>query len=86
MKDPEDREIFLQLAGEEGHHAAVFHMLTKKCLKPKRTKAIVLPMMYRILGKKRLYPLIAQGEYAAERDYASVSERFPEVESVQAVC
>ena len=30
-----------------------------------------------------LYPAIAQGEYAAVKTYAPVSEKFPEVESVK---
>lgn len=30
-----------------------------------------------------LYPAIAQGEYAAVKNYAPVAEKFPEVESVK---
>ena len=84
VKDERDKETFKKLAAEEGGHAAVFFKLTKQTLKPKKTKAIFLPILYKVLGKKRLYPLIAKGEYDAEKNYAPVVERFPETKSVQA--
>ena len=84
VKDPKDREAFLQLAKEEGHHAAVFHKLTGKSVKGRRWKGTMLAALYRILGRKRLYPLIAKGEYAAVKTYAPVVDRFPEVAGVQA--
>ncbi len=83
VKDSRDAETFRQLASEEGHHAAVFRNLTNQTLTPKKTKAIMLPILYKIIGKKRLYPLIAKGEYDAEKNYAPVVEKFPEVESVK---
>ena len=83
VKDKQDAETFRRLAAEEGHHASVFKTLTNQTLKPKRALAILLPFLYRIIGKKRLYPLIAKGEYAAVDTYAPVAENFPEIESVK---
>ncbi|MBQ3295069.1 MAG: hypothetical protein IJH00_01095 [Erysipelotrichaceae bacterium] len=83
VKDEKDAETFRQLAKEEAHHASVFKVLSEKTLQPKRTKAILLPILYRILGKKILYPFIARGEYNAVKTYEPVAERFPEVESVR---
>ena len=83
VKDTKDAETFRQLAAEEGHHAAVFKALTNEVLKPKSTKAIVIPILYRVIGKKRLYPIIAQREYDAVRKYEPVAAEFPEVESVK---
>ncbi len=83
VKDPGDAETFRRLAAEEGGHAAVFKALTQQVLKPKKTKAIMLPIMYRLLGKKRVYPIIAQGEYDAVKKYEPVVAQFPEVESVR---
>ncbi len=82
LGDTNDAATFRKLAAEEGHHAAVFHKLTNKVLKPKKTTALLLPLLYKILGKKRLYKLIAQGEYAAIDKYKQIIDRFPEVESV----
>lgn len=83
VKDTKDADTFRKLAAEEGHHAAVFHGLTNENLKPKKTLAILMPFLYKIIGKKRLYPLIAKGEYAAAENYAPVVEKFPVIESVR---
>ena len=83
VKDSRDAETFRQLAAEEGHHAAVFKAMTNEVLKPKSTKAIVIPLLYRLIGKKKLYPIIAQKEYDAVKKYKPVAARFPEVESVK---
>ncbi|MCR5032144.1 MAG: rubrerythrin [Lachnospiraceae bacterium] len=83
-KHKKDAETFLQLASEEGHHAVVFRELTGATLKPRKTKAIFLPILYRIIGRKRLYPLIAKGEYDAEKTYGPVADKYPTVQSVKA--
>ena len=83
VKTDKERETFLQLAKEEGHHASVFHSYTKKALKPQKGKAIMMPVLYRLLGKKQLYPLIAKGEYDAAVGYEHLIADFPEVESVK---
>ena len=83
VKDTKDADTFRKLAAEEGHHAAVFHGLTNENLKPKKNLAILMPILYKIIGKKRLYPLIVKGEYAAAENYAPVVEKFPVIESVK---
>ena len=59
VKTEKERDAFLQLAKEEGRHASVFHAYTKQPLKPKKTMSVIMPFLYRLLGKKRLYKLIA---------------------------
>ena len=83
VKDPKDAETFRRLAAEEGRHAAVFKSLTNRTLQPKKTLATLLPVLYKLLGRKRLYPVIAKFEYAAADTYAPVAERFPAVQSVK---
>ena len=83
VKDKTDAETFRQLAAEEGRHAAVFKNLTNRTLQPKKTLATLLPILYKLLGRKRLYPIIAKFEYGAVDTYAPVAERFPEVQSVK---
>ena len=53
VKTDKEREAFLQLAKEEGRHASVFHAYTKEALKPKKTMAVIMPLLYRILGKEK---------------------------------
>ena len=81
--DNKEREAFLQLAKEEGRHASVFHAYTKQALKPKKTMALIMPVLYYLLGKKRLYKMIAKGEYDAAVGYEHLIADFPEVESVK---
>lgn len=83
VKNPRDKETFNRLAAEEGHHAAVFGKLTEQKLKPKKTLAVLLPVLYRLAGRKRLYPIIAKFEYGAVNSYAPVAKTFPEIESVK---
>ena len=83
VKDRNDAETFRRLAAEEGHHASVFKQLSGQTLRPKKTLATVVPLFYKIIGKKRLYPIIAKFEYDAVNTYAPVAQRFSEVESVK---
>ena len=83
VKTERERETFLQLAREEGRHASVFHAYTKQTLKPQKTMSVILPLLYRLLGKKRLYRMIAKGEYDAAVGYEHLIADFPEVESVK---
>ena len=83
VMDPADAAVFRTLAAEEGGHAAVFKALTQEVLKPRRAKAILLPLLVRVLGRKRVYPLIAKGEYDAVKKYQAIVGRFPQVESVR---
>lgn len=83
VKNEKDRETFIQLASEEGHHASVFRNLTNTALAPKKTLATLVPIIYKLIGKKRLYPIIARFEYNAENTYQPVAEKYPEIESVK---
>lgn len=83
VTDAKDAAVFRQLAAEEGGHATVFKAMTDEVLQPKNTKAILLPILYKVLSRKKLYPMIAKGEYDAEKKYISVAAHFAEVESVK---
>ena len=82
VKDAKDAAAFKQLAAEEGRHASVFHAYTKKVLQPKKTKAVFVPLMYSLVGRKALYPIIAKEEYKAAEKYKEIVSLFPYVESV----
>lgn len=82
VKDAKDAAAFKQLAAEEGRHASVFHAYTKKVLQPKKTKAVFVPLLYSLVGRKILYPIIAKEEYAAAEKYKEIVPLFPDVESV----
>lgn len=78
-----DKNAFRQLALEEGRHASVFHAYTNQSLKASKTKAILLPVLYALVGRKILYPVIAKFEYDAARNYEHLIPEFPDVASVR---
>ena len=45
--------------------------------------SVIMPLLYRLLGKTRLYRMIAKGEYDAAVAYEHLIADFPEVESVK---
>ena len=77
-----DALVFKQLAAEEGQHASVFHNYTLTALKPKKMKSILIPFLYKILGRNRAYHLIANGEYSAGKKYKTIVGTFSDVQSV----
>ena len=77
-----DAAVFKQLASEEGGHASVFHNYTKIVLKPKKTKSILIPFLYKTLGKERTYQLIANAEYSAAQKYKPLACTFQDVVTV----
>ena len=79
-----DVATFKQLAKEEGHHADVFHRYTQLPLKAGHLKEKVVPFLYRVLGRKITYTLIAKAEYRADQGYQPLITDFPEVASVAA--
>ena len=82
VRDEADREAFLRLAGDEKRHSDVFRKYTCMDVKANPAKGILVPMMYRVLGKKKVYPIIAKGEYDAAEKYKHIIDDFPEVVEV----
>lgn len=82
VKDEDDKKAFIRLASDEARHAEVFFRYTGKTLKANPTKAIVIPNLYRTIGREKLYPIIAKGEYDAADKYKNIVADFPEVETV----
>lgn len=82
-KDSKIQETLMQLAADEGRHAAVFHKMSGTKLKPKSAQANFILCLRYVLGWKTVFKLMSDGEYRAVRTYAPVVKEFPEVESVQ---
>ncbi len=82
VHNPSDRKAFKILAADEGRHAAVIKKYTGTVLKPGKLQARAVTILYHILGKKILYPLMARFEYDAIPKYRALERDFPELESV----
>lgn len=82
VTDAKDRDAFLRLAGDEARHADVFFKYTKRNIKANPAKSILIPAMYRTLGKEKVYPIISKAEYDAADKYKNIIDDFPEVVAV----
>lgn len=78
-----DRKAFKLLAADEGRHASVFRQYTSVNLTPRKLQARAVVILYHLLGKRILYPIIARFEYAAIPGYEQLEADFPMVESVK---
>ncbi len=83
IDNQEIKDKILQTAKDECRHGAVFHVLTGVSLKPRKTKAILVPCLMSIIGKRRIFKLIAGQEYAAEFKYEEIIIKYPSVVDVQ---
>lgn len=82
VTDAKDRDAFIRLAGDEARHAAVFYKYTKRDLRANPAKSILIPALYRTIGREKVYPIIAKAEYEAADKYRNIIEDFPEVVAV----
>ena len=78
-----DALAFIRLAGDEKRHEDICAALTGETVRPNPAKAIMVPAMYRILGKEKTYNIIAKAEYDAAKDYEHLIPDFPELEEVR---
>ena len=83
VRNESDAKTFRELAADEGRHASVFRQYTEEVLTPQKGQAFVVAMLYHLLGKRVLYPIIAKSEYAAIPGYEEMMKEFPEVEAVK---
>ena len=82
VTDEGDRAAFLRLADDEARHAGVFMNYTGRNVMPNPAKSILVPLMYKTMGREKVYPIIAKGEYDAADKYRGIIAEFPEVEEV----
>ena len=82
VKDPKDKAAFERLAGDEARHADVFFKYTGATIKANPAKSILVPMLYRTIGREKVYPIIAKAEYEAAEKYKGIIADFPEVKAV----
>lgn len=83
VRDKEEADVLRKLASDEGRHASVFKNYTGKVLKAKKGQGRLVRLVYRICGKKFLYPIMAKFEYSAIPKYEKMMLKYPEVEGVK---
>ena len=82
-KNPEWKELYLEAAKDEGRHAAILSKYTGENLKPNKTQAMLLGVLYRIMPKKIVHFGVAKGEYAGGNGYKPyVKDEYPEIKGM----
>lgn len=81
-KNEKLKKAFLEAAADEGRHATILSKYTKKKIKPQPAFAKLLGIVYRVLPKKMLMPIISKGEVAGGDGYKPFIKEYPEFEQM----
>jgi rubrerythrin len=76
------KEVFLKIAADEGKHAAILRSYTQETLKPKATKAILVGILYQLLGHNYVINLLEKGEIASLKYYKPLKDDFPKIQQI----
>jgi len=79
----ENRKVLERIAAEELAHHDVWQRLTGAKVEPDGWRIFIVPLMARILGLTFTIKLMERGEAGAEKAYAALSGRVPEVDKIR---
>ena len=82
MKDSESTSLFLQIAADEGGHAAIIRKITQAKLTPSHSKARLVVFLYRLVGLKRLLKILSNGERKASVTYQPFIKEYPTLQQI----
>lgn len=82
-ENPDVAEMLRSMAADEGRHATVFKKLSGRTLKPNKLLGTAVPVLMRVIGKKKMFEIIAKQEYDAFDQYAPWVQKYPEIQSVR---
>jgi VIT1/CCC1 family predicted Fe2+/Mn2+ transporter len=83
IKHKENREVLLQLSGDETAHYEVWKKYTGREMKPQRLKVWRRKAMARILGFTFTIKLMESGEEHAQDVYATLADEIPESAEIE---
>lgn len=81
-KHPKGKEVFLEIAADEGKHAGILKSYTKKILRPKARNAILVGFLYKLIGHNFVIGLLEKGEMKAIKNYRPLKDDFPKIEKI----
>lgn len=82
MKDLKIKKVLLRIAADEGKHAGILRQYTGATLKARKSTALVVMMIYRVLGLKFTLNTLEKGELKAVKGYALLVEDFPKINKI----
>ena len=81
-KGTKNKQTFLKIATDEGKHAVILRKYTGEKLEPKRTKALIITVIYKTLGEKFTLKVIGKGEFKAAKEYLPLVDKFPNIKEI----
>ena len=82
MKTEEEKELLLSMAADEGKHGAILKGITGAPLKPNPALANMAVKMYKIGGRKLLFPFMAKFEINSFFSYQKYFTEYPEIAKI----
>lgn len=79
MDNEEDRKTLLSMAADEGRHASILKEYTGAPLKPNGTLAKAAAALYKLGGKKLLFPFMSEFEIKSFFSYKKFFVDYPEI-------
>ena len=84
MDTEEEKELLLGLAADEGRHGAILRGITGAPLKPNPALAKMAVKLYKIGGRKLLFPFMSKFEISSFFSYQKYFTAYPEISKIAA--
>ncbi len=81
-REKENREVLERIADDELEHYNVWKSVTKREIKEKRSKVIFYGILAFIFGITFALKIMENGEKNAQRKYADLAKKYPQVEKL----
>ena len=77
-----DREALLRIAKQKARHSEIYKCLTNEEMRAKKKRAVLASALYKLFGKKGLYPMIAFLEYRAHFRTGDLARKFSSIREI----
>ena len=82
VKHEKGKNLFLEVAADEGKHAKLFKSYTNTALKPRGIKASVVVLLYKLIGHNFVMGLLQKGELKSINVYQGLVDDFPKIQEI----
>lgn len=82
VKHEKGKNLFLEVAADEGKHAKLLKSYTNIALKPKGIKASVVVLLYKLIGHNFVMGLLQKGELKSINVYQGLVDDFPKIQEI----
>lgn len=82
MDNEEDKKLLLSIAADEGKHAAILKKITNADLKANDGLKKTVLFLYKIVGKKFLFKIMAKSESIAAKGYKPFFNEYPQLREI----